>query len=91
MTKCKYYAAFTPYRNHCNFEMTTRDIHHGAVHVLGLGIMLFYGNTIHLNRPCSDQVVQQSGGTSRSSQKTPSPQVVRVLQGRECFFQVGIS
>ncbi len=42
-----YYAAFTQYRNYRNFKMTTRDVLLGAVHVLGLGIMLFYGNTIN--------------------------------------------
>ncbi len=39
------YAAFTPYRNYRNSEMTTRDVQLGAVHVFGLGIIRFYNDS----------------------------------------------
>jgi len=41
------YAAFTPCRNYHSLELTTHEVLFRAVHVLGLGIMHFYGNTIN--------------------------------------------
>ncbi len=40
-----HYAAFTPYRNYRNSEMTTSDVQLGAVHVLRLGIIRFYSDS----------------------------------------------
>lgn len=39
-------AVFMPCCNYSSLEMTTRDVLFGAVHILRLGILCFYGNTI---------------------------------------------